>query len=138
VDTNIEFLDELHRLPGNPRAPIAFTSRIEIYEDRGVLHPVDSFTHHDFDDDDESSVYDRVVFDVESGPGGDVYVGVENVTEGQHRILQFTYEGEFVRSIELPDDESAFPDETLLPIRWASTCCPTEVFWWPATIATRL
>ncbi|MHB1035657.1 MAG: SdrD B-like domain-containing protein [Pirellulales bacterium] len=49
------------------------------------------------------------IYDVEIGPGGDVYVGLETypIGDGQGEIVQFTFDGEFLRVIDLPDDPDA-------------------------------
>jgi hypothetical protein len=70
-----------------------YQNQIEIFD--FSLNPLDSFTHDEF--------AEGQLWDVEGGPGGDVYVGVA-LGDGRGHILQFNYEGEFVRVIELPDD----------------------------------
>ena len=61
------------------------------------LEPQDSFRHDDFNT--------GLIADVEVGPLGDVFVGVDTgEAGGAGEILWFTFEGEFVGVIPLPDD----------------------------------
>ena len=77
-------------------------NQIQIF-DQDSLEPMDVFTHAALD---EGRVYD-----IEIGPGGDVYVAV-SLSEGHGQIVQFTYEGEYLRTITLPDDAPgySYPD----------------------------
>jgi hypothetical protein len=54
--------------------------------------------------------------DIEIGPGGDVYVFVQKVFDSENdRIVQFTYQMDFVRVIDIADDEPYAPGFDVLP-----------------------
>ena len=88
-------------------------NQVQIF-DQDSLEPMDVFSHAALD---EGGVYD-----IEIGPGGDVYVAV-SLSEGHGQIVQFTYEGEYLRTITLPDERQAI----LTPM--VSTYLPTAACW---------
>jgi len=88
--------------PSDLFTPATFLHNNIYIFDQASLELMDVFGHEELDE--------GLVHDIEIGPGGDVYAAVA-LGEGHGQIVQFTYEGEYVRTIELPDDALPIPVE---------------------------